>query len=184
MPIQIQQYLLPHRIQEMLSCCPQSVATYATFHLDSISKIINHLLILLLALNVLLFLTSWNVSLLPNVGFSTVSAAFFLCFQTVCVWAMLNNHRISALPPSMDSSEFIIGVALGISIGGAVLSFVVSSTFGNISKCNHSESDPVYEYVCGGRRGSLAAVWFWSGLIFWYVRWSFTVRTSLIGTRS
>lgn len=121
---------------------------------------------LMLVFNVFLFFSSWNVSVLPNFGFSTVTSSFFLCLQNGCVWAILNNRRISTLS-FLEPSEFMIGVALGITIGGAILSFILSTTFNNVSKCDHADTDPLYEYVCGGRKGSLSAVWFWSGLVFW-----------------
>lgn len=162
----IQQYLLPHRIQENLSCCPTSVATYATFHLDSIAKILNHLLAGMLVCNVLLFFSSLNVSFLPSVGFSTFLVSCCLCFQNVCVAIILNNNRFSSFA-FLAPTEFMLGVALGITIGGTILAFVISMSFRTVSQCHQSEIDPVYEYLCGDRRGSMVSVWFWSGLVFW-----------------
>lgn len=61
----------------------------------------------------------------------------------------------------------MVGVGLGITIGGTILAFILSSTFRSIAECRGSDVDPTYESLCGDRRGSLSAVWFWSGIVFW-----------------
>jgi hypothetical protein len=154
------------RVQECVVFCPTGVSTYASLHLSSIEKILNHILLIMAVLNTFLFLSSWNVSFLPNMGFSTTFVALMLCFQNACVWIIINNHRISSFS-FMAATDFMVGVALGITIGGTILAFVVSSNYSHVSRCDTMQSDPTYEYLCGSRKGSMVAVWFWSGMVFW-----------------
>jgi hypothetical protein len=154
------------RVQECLVFCPTGVSTYASLHLSSIEKILNHILLIMAVLNTFLFFSSWNVSFLPNMGFSTSLVALMLCFQNACVWIIINNHRISSFS-FMAATDFMVGVALGITIGGTILAFVLSSNYSHVSRCDTMQSDPTYEYLCGSRKGSMVAVWFWSGTIFW-----------------
>ena len=174
--------------REFLSVCP-GLATYAALHLDSIGKIINHVLAVTMVCDVFLFFSSWSVSLLPNIGFNTVLISFLLCVQTICVLLIINNNRISALS-FLSPTEFMIGVAFGITLGATALSLVLSGAFRRVSRCGHeppnsrtpasapngtdttsSENafgDPVYQYICEQHAGAMAAVWFWSGLVFWF----------------
>lgn len=153
-------------MQECLAWCPQGIGTYASLHLDSISKILNHILLIMAVLNMFLFFSSWNVSFLPNMGFSTTFITLMLCFQNASVWIIINNHRISSFS-FMAATEFMVGVALGITIGATILAFVLYSNYRHISRCDPMKSDSTYEYLCSERKGSLTAVWFWSGLVFW-----------------
>jgi hypothetical protein len=161
-----QDILHPRRVQEFLAFCPTGVSTYVSLHLDSIGKILNHILLIMAVLNSFLFLNSWNVSFLPNIGFSTTFVSLMLCFQNACVWIIINNHRISSFS-FMRATDFMVGVALGITMGGTVLAFVVSSNYRHVSRCDTMQQDPTFEYLCGNRKSSLVFVWFWSGLIFW-----------------
>jgi hypothetical protein len=135
-------------------------------HMDSLRKILNHLLMVMMMCNIFLFVASWNVSFLPIMGFNTVLVAFFLCFQNIVVWLILNNNRISALS-FLAPTDFMVGVSLGITVGGAILSFVISSAYRHMSRCDAVQPIPVYEYVCAERKSSMAGIWFWSGLVFW-----------------
>ena len=193
MAAQRHEMLHPRRIQECLQCCPPAITNYAMMHLDSLGSILNHILVLMLVCNLFLFFSSWSISFLPTMGFSTVMVSFLLCCQNVCVWLIgkfhslcpsymsrrfpflnlcsVNNNRISALS-FLSPTEFMVGVALGITVGGAVLAFVISGAFRHVSQCSSTgndgaSTDPVYEYICGHRKGSMSAVWFWSGIVFW-----------------
>ena len=190
-----------HHQQGFLGSLPTVLGTYATLHLDSIGKIVNHVLAIMLVCDVFLFFSSWSVSLLPNVGFNTVLVSFLLCAQTVCVWLIVNNNRVSALS-FLSPTEFMVGVALGMTIGAAVLALVLSSAYRHVSKCgrepgssstslhkddhdgttttmppHHSNEthiisdyggDLLYQYLCEQHKGAMTAVWFWSGLVFWF----------------
>ena len=168
----IRRFLVPHRIRELLSCCPPNVTEYAVFQLDSIAKILNHVLALTLVFNVFLFFASWKVASLPSVGANAVLIAFLLCAQTAAVFLILNSgwriQRLSFLAPT----DFLLGVALGITVGGTILAFVLSGTFRSVSRCRNvvpSEDggDSAYEDMCANRKMALTAIWFWSGLVFW-----------------
>lgn len=177
--------------RELLSVCPTGFSTYVTLHLDSVGKIINHLLAIMLVCDVFLFFSSWSVSLLPNIGINTVLVSFLLCAQTVCVWLILNNNRISALS-FLAPTEHMVGFALGITVGAAVLSLILSNAYRHVMQCgkqppggtntvpsqstlqqnqtstaNYSK-DPAYELICHDHPGAMGAVWFWSGLVFWF----------------
>jgi hypothetical protein len=176
--------------RSLLSVCPTGLATYAHVHLDSFGKIINHILAIMLLCNVFLFFSSWSVSLLPNVGFSAVFVSFLLIAQTVAVWLILNNNRISSVS-FLAPTEYMVGVALGITIGATILSLVLSSAYGDVSRCGRANTaysdggssrghtyhnatdagafgDPIYEYICQQHAGAISAVWFWSGLVCWF----------------
>lgn len=163
--------------QDLLSICPPSVARYVSRHLDSMPKIINHLLYATLLFTFFLFLASWGA---PNVGMNLVFISLILGVQTVSVFFTLNHSPIPALQ-FLSPTTFMMGVALGTTIGSALLAFVISSAYRRLSSCNfdgtHSRSfhgnstiptsDPVLEYLCQKGTKSSSAIWFWSGLIFW-----------------
>jgi hypothetical protein len=146
--MRIRQYLLPHRMQENLSWCPSGVSLYAMLHLDSIGKILNHLLYAMMAFNVALLVSVCHASWFHN-DFSTAThlagsgsvggtsgtgvyhailICVLLCGQNFCLWAIINNHRISCLP-FLAPTDFMLGIAVGITIGAAILSFVLSGAF-------------------------------------------------------
>jgi hypothetical protein len=229
----------PRHILECLSACPTIVLAYVAMHVDTIAKLLNHLLCFMLMCDVLVFLASWNVSFLPGLGFNTVLLAFLLCAQTITVWLILhsnnnnNNNRFSALS-FLAPTDFMVGIAFGITVGAAILAFVLSTTFrgqctttlkhhhapyrdlNDEVEQNENEEDydrrryhqrrfydydehnttnatttlaptssnttsgqeqhksinyyddyPVGNYACLERRGSVNAIWFWSGLLVW-----------------
>jgi hypothetical protein len=142
----LRQYLLPHRLREVLACCPASFQTYAAFHLDTIRKILNHLLALLITSCLFLFFSSWGAALGPSSsGLKVVSISLLLLLQAIAVYTIVNNQpggsrRILMPLGSPDGSsggilgalvptDFMLGVALGITVGGSILAFVLSSTF-------------------------------------------------------
>jgi hypothetical protein len=157
---------LSRQIQRCFQLCPRVVAAYTATHMDTIPKIINHVLVVMITCDIFLFMASWNVSFLPNLGFNTVLVSFLLSGQAVCVWLILNNNRISALS-FLSPTEFMVGLALGISIGGSILAFVISRAYKHLSRCDGNPNDAIYVYLCGERKGSIRAIWFWGGLVFW-----------------
>ena len=58
-----------------------------------------------------------------------------------------------------------MGVVLGISVGGAILAFVLSLFFGRASRCIQLEVS-ASTYLCE-HKGIMVGIWFWSGLVFW-----------------
>jgi hypothetical protein len=137
----LRQYLLPHRLRELLICCPVAFQTYATFHLDSIQKILNHLLAILFAANVFLLVSSWNVTFgSTSLGLKVVLIALLLAGQTALVYSIVNNAAAGralqggsagggGFVSSLSPTDFMLGVALGITVGGSILAFVVASAF-------------------------------------------------------
>eukprot|EP00523_Entomoneis_sp_CCMP467_P021287 CAMPEP_0168852500 /NCGR_PEP_ID=MMETSP0727-20121128/13008_1 /TAXON_ID=265536 /ORGANISM="Amphiprora sp., Strain CCMP467" /LENGTH=316 /DNA_ID=CAMNT_0008906623 /DNA_START=101 /DNA_END=1051 /DNA_ORIENTATION=+ len=187
-------YLQPRTILENLSWCPFG-GRYVALHMDSIAKILNHILVLAFLLDAMLFFTSWSVSFLP-------------------VWLVLNHHRIS-IAACLAPTEFKVGMAFGLCVGAAILSFFVSHAFARpaavcealnaastaagshnnrwlrvLAENNATATvddddtaapsddksqtttyptiDPSNVYLlCSTHKGSMVAVWFWSGLSFW-----------------
>ena len=168
-----------------LSSCPTAIATYAALHLDSIGKILNHVLFLTVAADVLLFLSSFGVSYLPNhLGFSTVLCSFLLAAVSVTVLLIVNNSRISALSV-LAPTEFMIGAATGACFMASILAMLLSSTYRTVTHCqdlqqpadsgahNNSSSaatpqnfDPDFVTACTNS-GSMTGIWFWAGLSAW-----------------
>lgn len=166
--------------QDFFAICPEAAVRYASRHLDSIPKIINHFLFATILFTFFLLLASWGA---PNVGVNLFLIALVLGIQSVSVLFTLNHSPIPALQ-FLSPTPFMIGVALGTTIGSAILALVISSTYRRLSNCRsfdgkgtHSRSfhdnstiptgDPVMEYLCQKGSGFLSAVWFWSGLVFW-----------------
>ncbi|GAX24290.1 hypothetical protein FisN_4Lu596 [Fistulifera solaris] len=147
--------------------------------MDSMPKIINHLLYVTLLFTSFLFLVSLGA---PNVGLNVTLISLILAIQSVSVFFTLNHSSIPALH-FLSPTPLMIGVALGTTIGAAILAFVVSSAYRYLSSCKldgkdmhprsfHGNStiptdDPVLEYLCQKGVGSSSAVCFWSGLVFW-----------------
>ena len=178
-----------HRIHQQpgfLTTLPAHCFAYATMHLDSIGKITNHALAIVLVCDIFMFFSSWSVSILPYFGLNTVFISFLCCAQTVLVFLIVNNNRISALS-FLSPTEFMVGVALGTTIGAGVLALVLSSAYRHLSNCklshggsasphkNHTllavseqEDSDVYQFVCEQHKGAMTAVWFWGGLVFWF----------------
>jgi hypothetical protein len=163
--------------------CPPSFNVYATANLNSNRKILNHVLFIMFACNVVLFFCCISVSLLPQLGFNALFVAFLLLMQNVLVWSIIN--RVSVLPSVLAPTDFSIGVALGLTIGAGCLAFILSTTFRTYAQCDASQSstsssqptihngtipqtnDPVFQCVCANSVRSMAGIWFWGGLVFW-----------------
>jgi len=158
-----------------INSCPTSIGTYVALHLDSVSKILNHILFLTVIVDVFLFLSSFSVSYLPNhMGFNTVLCSFLLAAVSVLVLLIVNNSRISALSV-LAPTEFMVGVATGGTIGAAVLAGLLSSTYKTVTHCNelaadagknNTHYDPVFTTACNNTR-SMTGIWFWAGLAAW-----------------
>jgi hypothetical protein len=168
--------MLPHRIEENLSFCPRDVTTYAALHLDTISKVLNHVLWLLLAFNILLFFACWSQSFVPQNTLPTVWISLFLLLQNATVWAIINNARVPANLSFLAPNDFIMGVALGITIGASILSFILSQSF-KYGTCptastisTHTDDDRLSNHTTTNREthcNRSTGIWFWGGLVFW-----------------
>ena len=145
--------------------CPSSVTAYFARHMDSIAKLLNHLVFANAICNFFLFIASFQAALLPNLGLDTLLISILLCFQNIVSWIVLNNGRLPHTFHALAPSEFMMGVVLGISVGGSILSFVLSLFFGRMSQCIRIEVS-AFEYVCE-HKGLMLSIWFWAGLVFW-----------------
>lgn len=140
-----------------LSFCPTIVSSYISNHMDSISKVLNHLLMLVILFDVLLFFTSFSVSFLPTIGFNTTTISLLLLSQALLVWFIVNNQqqRFSTNSSILSPTEFKIGLAFGVTVGATILSFMVSHAFrnpttfcnplGTSSQNNNMTTDPNHQ---------------------------------------
>lgn len=175
-----QQSYTPVVPRHVMQSCPVAISTYATLHLDSISKILNHVVAVTVVCDAFLFVSSFSVSYLDHhLGFNTVLCSFLLGAVSVTVMLIVNNSRISALSV-LAPTEFMVGLATGITIGAAVLAAILSSTYKTANKCDkvlnaatavgnattHSY-DPVFVDTCANHASNMTAIWFWAGLIAW-----------------
>jgi len=102
-----------------------------------------------------------------SVSFITFFAASLLALQTFIVIMITNNNQINFAPRSLEPTEFIVGLCLGVCIGGGILSFFVSATFSRaFSFCK----DPTVQSAvdaCGKIKiNRLSSVHWWSSIIF------------------
>jgi hypothetical protein len=139
--------------------------TWLAQYCDTIPKVVNNLLILMGASNVFLLMSVLQATVMPNLGVSPVFVAFLLCAQNALTWFALNNHRLSHLP-SIVCDDFVLGCLLGISVGGSIVAFILSQFFGEMSNCVKITMTN-YDYECK-HQGTMRAIWFWSGLDFWF----------------
>ena len=163
-----------------INACPTSIGTYAALHLDSIGKIVNHFLFLTVLVDVFLFLCSFSVSYLPNhMGPNTVLCSFLLAAVPITNLLIVNNSRISALSV-LAPTEFMVGIATGMTIGAAVLSFILSSSYKTVRHCGDIDSseqqhhhnstaqafDPTFVEACQNTT-TMTGIYFWAGLSAW-----------------
>jgi hypothetical protein len=169
--------------------CPVALSTYATLHLDTMSKILNHVVLVTVICDVFLFLSSFSVAYLDHhLGFNTVLCSFLLGACSVVVLLIVNNSRISALS-ILAPTEFMVGMAMGLCIGAAVLAAVLSSTYQTATVCDkpgrssgrnsHTNNshininpstqpyDSVLADTCANHASSMNTIWFWAGLVAW-----------------
>jgi hypothetical protein len=126
----------------VVSSCPIYVVTYVTMHLDTISKILNHCIGMTLLGNVFLFVSSFAISYYEDqknhIGFNTVFCAFLLCTISIINLLIINNNRISALS-MLAPTEFMIGVATGMTFSALIITMLLSSTYRSAMRlCHHS----------------------------------------------
>ena len=104
-------------------------ATYAHLHLDSMTKVISHIVGLALICEVLLMFATFSVSFIDHrLGFSPSFCTFLLGIVSLIIIFVLNNQRMSILP-SLSPTEHMIGVVTGLSIGAAFFAWLISSTY-------------------------------------------------------
>lgn len=180
----MQRNMLPHRLEQNLSFCPRDVTTYAALHLDTMAKILNHLLLILLVFNILLFLSCWSQSLSPGNTLPVLWISFFLLLQNGTVWAILNNARVPSTLSFLSPNDFTMGLALGITIGASILSFILSQAFQKgyctrIARPIHSSATNLptdddhipsfaqQQQIHSNAQNCSSSIWLWAGLVFW-----------------
>lgn len=157
-----------NRLQSVLSCLPGWFRNYASLHLDSIPKLVNHLILFMGFCNCMLFLSCWHIPVVSDIGFNTPLCVLFLGVQNACLYVIFNNARFEGMQ-FLAPTEFMVGNSLGITIGAALLALTIANLNRNIAQCTTVRS-AVHEYLCEtivNNRGALSAVSFWSGLVFW-----------------
>jgi len=123
------------------------------------------------------FLTSFGVSALPGIGSVAVMVSFMLCVQSLCVFLIINNARLGVTIPFLTPDDFMVGVALGITIGGCILSWTLCASLGHLQPCdtlketarnlaNDTTSSATEKEKCLKLHPSVDALWFLSGLVF------------------
>lgn len=142
-----------------------ALTAYFDRHMDNIPKLLSHLVFACSICNFFLFIASFQAALLPNLGLDTLLISFLLCFQNILTWIVLNNGRLPHTFQALAPSEFMVGVVLGISVGGSILSFVLSLFYGRMQRCIRLEISAV-EYICENK-SLFRTIWFWAGLVFW-----------------
>lgn len=149
----------PNFLRSCLAVLPTGVMRYVTTNMDTIPKCLMHSLMAMLVCNLFLLISSLSIS------FLTFLACLLLTIQNVSILLATTPQGQNMAPRLFNPTEFMMGVCLGITIGGTILSFFVCLTFGRIhAYCSHHPDGPD---SCGWRAGSLSGVWWWSSCIFW-----------------
>jgi len=78
----------------------------------------------------------------------------------------MSNHRLPAQLDFVSNSNFAVGILLGTTIGMTVLMLMISTYYGQLSKCEKVEDMTISQYMCE-YKGAMLGVWFWGGLLFW-----------------
>lgn len=142
-----------------LSLLPTPVSRYASQEMDTAPKFLTHALLAMAICNFFLIVCSLSIS------FLTFFACFLLSIQNVSIFLVTTPGGQSIAPRLFAPTEFMLGVCLGITIGGTILSFFLCLTFGRIhAYCSHH---PDGTDSCGWRTASLNGIWWWSSCIFW-----------------
>jgi hypothetical protein len=181
---------------QLIASCPVYVVTYITLHLDTISKILNHCIGLSFLGHVVLFLSSFSISYYDDshqnhIGLHTVLCTFILCTISIVNLLIINNNRISALS-IFAPTEYMIGVATGLTMAAVLITLLLSSTYRSARKlCHrviqqqdtfshanktyttsndgyHFDNDPVLIDTCVHHQSTIVSLWFWSGLLIWF----------------
>jgi hypothetical protein len=136
-------------------------------YFSTVPKVINKLLFLMGFCNIFLLVGVLQATGLPNLGVSPTFLSSLLCAQNTLTWFALNNHRLSSYNrlPTIVANDFVVGCLLGISVGGAIVAFVLSQFFGQMSTCVSIQMTN-FEYKCQ-HQVAMKEIWFWSGLVFW-----------------
>ncbi len=142
-----------------LALLPSGAMRYVSNNMDTIPKFLTHLLVTMAVCNFFLLLSSLSIS------FLTFLACFLLSIQNASTLLATTPQGQFMAPRMFAPTEFMMGVCLGITIGGTILSFFLCLTFGKIhAYCSHHPQGPD---SCGWRTASLSGVWWWSSCIFW-----------------
>eukprot|EP00978_Attheya_sp_CCMP212_P017837 scaffold48084_cov61-Attheya_sp.AAC.6 len=99
-------------------------------------------------------------------GFNTMIASFLSVCHNATIWMVMSNHRLPAQLDFVSNSNFAVGILLGTTIGMTVLMLMISTYYGQLSKCEKVEDMTISQYMCE-YKGAMLGVWFWGGLLFW-----------------
>lgn len=108
---------------------------YASSHLDTLPKILSHVLYVAVVCQVCLLVTSFSASQYLDkelmCGFSPVLCTCFLLAVTILVYVVNNHHHFSHNPLTslLEPTEFTIGLSAGLTIGTLVVAVLMAQTF-------------------------------------------------------
>jgi hypothetical protein len=117
------------------SYCPGLFQGYASSHLDTLPKILNHVLYFAVFSQVCLLFAAFSASRYLDKelmgGFSPVLCTCFLLAVTILVYVINNHHWFSsnACINLLEPTEFTIGLAAGLTIGTLVVAILMAQTF-------------------------------------------------------
>jgi hypothetical protein len=117
------------------SFCPVFFQGYASSHLDTLPKILNHVLYFAVFSQVCLLFAAFSASRYLDKqlmgGFSPVLCTCFLLAVTILVYVINNHHWFSSngCINLLEPTEFTIGLAAGITIGTLVVAILMAQTF-------------------------------------------------------
>eukprot|EP00566_Odontella_aurita_P027175 CAMPEP_0113580702 /NCGR_PEP_ID=MMETSP0015_2-20120614/30840_1 /TAXON_ID=2838 /ORGANISM="Odontella" /LENGTH=163 /DNA_ID=CAMNT_0000484961 /DNA_START=94 /DNA_END=585 /DNA_ORIENTATION=+ /assembly_acc=CAM_ASM_000160 len=104
-------------------------------------------------------------------GFNTFLITIISCVQNATIFAVLNGEHfvsilnISARHSFLNPSSFHMGAMFGASLGVSVINLIISIYFGQMSRCQNSDTD-IPQYKCE-YKGAMRSIWFFAGLLFW-----------------
>lgn len=147
--------------RRVLAFLPRWVSAYA----QSIAQLINVVLVAMGICNFFLFTFCFSATMLPNLGINALLISILLCTQNAITFAIFNVAHMPYYCNALTPSDFMVGMCLGTCIGGAILAFVISIFFGEMSKCVTIQMS-TFSYACE-HQGTMSGIWFWAGWIFW-----------------
>ena len=129
--------------------------------MDSLPKILRHVLFATAVCNIFLILAAIRVAFLPFI------LSLLLLGQTFSVLMMMHHRTWSFVPASFNPTEFMVGACWGVTVGGVVVALSLSGIYSYIPSSCEGQVDVMHRYSCDQLVRSSRSVWRWSTLVFW-----------------
>lgn len=126
----------------LIEICPNQIGTYCSSNLNSLSKVLNHTLIITLISNFFFFFHCWTRSyhntnidtvLLSSMGYNVTFISILLLLQTMIVLIIINNGNnkmgFISICSNCTPTDYMIGITVGICIGGTIVAYMLSRSF-------------------------------------------------------